>query len=291
MHVEARFGSLLKNLGITQIQFEDGFGKQEAIRSHLNEHYYGYPSATANSLITGSWAKQLRVRPVRDVDVLFVLPWSVYWRFETRLGNRQSQILQEVKAVLDQRYQETRMRGDGQAVIVDFWSMPIEVVPAFRFDNGQFWICDTHYGGRYIVTDPVAEIATLNAIDFDTGGVARNLIRMMKQWQRHCAVPLRSHFIERMVSEFLHSWHHDPRSFWYDWMVRDFFEYAISRAGGWVTMPGTGENQFIGDGWLSRAHTGLAHSKKAASHESFNNNEAAGEEWQRVFGSMIPKTV
>lgn len=288
-NVEPRFVSLLRSLAISDDQFDDGLRKQAGVRVCLNQHYYGYPSETANSLITGSWGKQLRVRPPRDVDVLFVLPWSVYWRFQSRLGNRQSQILQEVKSALASRYRETVMRGDGQAVVVNFWSMPVEVVPAFRFDNGQFWICDTTDGGRYITTDPAAEIASLNHADAETKGAARFLIRMMKQWQRHCSVPLKSFLIERIAIEFIYAWMHDPLRLWYDWMARDFFGHLISRAGGWTAMPGTGRLMPMGDGWLSRALTAHSAATSACALEQYNLNELAGEEWQKIFGPLIPK--
>ena len=40
-------------------------------------------------MLSGSWGKLTRVRPVRDIDVLFVLPYSVYQRFQqVALGGR-----------------------------------------------------------------------------------------------------------------------------------------------------------------------------------------------------------
>jgi len=44
--------------------------------------------------------EKLRSRPPRDVDALFLLPDDVYFRFQQRSGNRQSQLLQEVKDAL-----------------------------------------------------------------------------------------------------------------------------------------------------------------------------------------------
>jgi len=283
---DRRFSTFISNLAITDTQWRDGVRKQAGVRASLNRHYYGHASEDLNSLLTGSWGKQLRVRPPRDIDVLFVLPWSVYDRFELRLGNRQSQLLQEVRSVLNQTYSESEMRGDGQVVVVRFASMPVEVVPAFRLDNGQFVICDTTGGGSYRLTDPQMEIAVLNESDRVNGGATRLLIRMAKQWQRHRSVPLKSFLIERLAIEFLKGW--TGRRDWRDWMVRDFFAFMADVAGRAVAMPGTSTIVPLGSDWAPKARHAHAAAARACVHEQYNNDLQAGLEWQAIFGTMIP---
>lgn len=288
VYVTERFSKFIDNLGITQTQNDDGVIKHAGVRDCLNQHYYGYPSNTANSNLTGSWAKGLRVRPPRDIDVMFVLPWHIYHRFEERVGNRQAQLLQEVKNVLLVRYSESEMRGDGQAVVVRFSSIPIEVVPAFRFENGQFWICDSRDGGSYILTDPNAELQALNQSDQQNGGTTRHLIRVAKQWQRHCNVPIKSFLLERFAIHFLNEWDGCRHYIWYDWMVRDFFAFIIKYADGNVTMPGTATKIELGNAWLSKAHTAFNNAVAACEYEKQNENLLAGLTWQNIFGAMIP---
>lgn len=55
-------------------------------------------------------------------------------------------------------YPDTDMSGDGQIVLVRFGSYSVEVVPAFRLQNGRYWIRDTNNGGSYKQTDPRAEV-------------------------------------------------------------------------------------------------------------------------------------
>jgi hypothetical protein len=111
-HVRGRFRAFIDNLAITPGQLEDGTRKQAGVRACLNRHYYGISSETANSRLIGSWGKLTRVSPSRDVDILFLLPDAVYWRYQNRGGNRQSDLLQEVKNVLRSTYSLTSMRGD-----------------------------------------------------------------------------------------------------------------------------------------------------------------------------------
>ena len=100
--VTRRFTRLLGELAITDWQREDGQTKQAGVRSCLNRYYWGVGSETANSMLIGSWGKDTRLRPPRDVDILFLLPASVHARFQQCDGNRQSQLLQEVKEALAQ---------------------------------------------------------------------------------------------------------------------------------------------------------------------------------------------
>jgi Second Messenger Oligonucleotide or Dinucleotide Synthetase domain len=164
-HVRGRFRAFINNLAITHAQREDGETKQAGVRACLNRHYYGASSETANSILIGSWGKATRVRPSRDVDILFLLPESVYWQYQSRTGNRQSALLQEVRNVLLDTYSQTNLRGDGQVVVIPFNHTPVEVAPGFRCTDGSILVCDTNDGGRYIFSTAEAEEKSLSASD------------------------------------------------------------------------------------------------------------------------------
>ena len=55
-----------------------------------------------------------------------------------------------------------------------------------------------------------------------------------------------------------------------------------------VVMPGTGEPVFLGDAWRSRALTTHQRAVRACDHEQHNRVSAAGAEWQKIFGQLIP---
>jgi hypothetical protein len=76
---------------------DHGTTKRGSVCEVLNGKYYGSTSKTANSFYVGSWGKYTRIRPPRHVDVLFQLPKATYDRFQLRTGNKQSQLLQEIK--------------------------------------------------------------------------------------------------------------------------------------------------------------------------------------------------
>lgn len=291
MSVSKRFSAFLENITLTQAQLDAGKERRESVVRILNNHYWGSNNKTANSKFVGSWGKYTRIRPPRDVDVLFKLPNSVYDRFENRTGNRQSQLLQEVKGVLSTSFPKTAIKGDGPVVKVPFSSYDVELIPAFLLQSGRYWICMTESGGYYKTADYDAESETIQESNQSSNDKTRHLIRMMKCWQGYCNVPIKSFWIELLVVDFLKTWEYINKSKeYYDWMVRDFLRYLVGKSHGTVYAPGTYEAMSLGDVWLSKARTARQRSENACENESAAPN-TAGEEWQKIFGTDIPKYI
>jgi hypothetical protein len=146
MNVSERSSKFLTNITLTDAQKSDGATKRANVCSVLNAKYYSSSSGTTSSFYVGSWGKGTRTRPPRDVDVLFVLPYAVYQRFERATGNKQSQLLQEIRAALQASFPRTSIRGDGPVVMVPFQSYAVELLPAVRLQSGQYWISITKDG-------------------------------------------------------------------------------------------------------------------------------------------------
>jgi hypothetical protein len=98
-HVTSRFKAFSANLCLTVKQLQDGNTKFHGLVSTLNAAYRSHNSTTENGFMIGSWAKDTCIRPPRDVDMYYVLPYSVYQRFQAYApgANKQSALLQEVK--------------------------------------------------------------------------------------------------------------------------------------------------------------------------------------------------
>lgn len=209
-----------------------------------------------------------------------------------REGNKQSQILQEVKNVLLLEFGSTNIRGDGPVVVVPFHSYCVELIPAFVTSKGQYLICDTKAGGSYMTADYAAEADAITQSNRQSSDKTRHLIKMMKRWQGHCDVPLKSFLIELLAIEFISKWEHRDKSMvYYDFMVRDFLQYIVSRENAYVFAPGTYELLSLGDRWVSKARTAHARAVKACEFEADSKIEEAGDEWQKIFGTDMPKYV
>jgi hypothetical protein len=288
--VRQRFAQLNQNTSLTLLQKVDGRTKLSGVLNCLNQGYYDLPSGEANSLLIGSWGKDLATRPPRDVDVYFVLPPDVYYRFQNRLGNVQSALLQEVRGVLAPTYPNTTIQADRHVVLISFGSYAVEVAPVFLLTDGSYWICDTTGTGRYKVANPIAEAEYIHQVDLACNGNLRPLIRMLKAWQEYCSVPVKSFHLELVAAEFLAQspWRH-YNYFWFDWITRDFFAYLYSKASTSIAVPGLAEWINLGAEWQSRALTAWSRAAKACDLDQQNFVDAADEEWQQIFGDDIPR--
>lgn len=289
MSTESRFTRFLNNLEPTSQQYEDAKTKYDGVASKLHATYYpGTRFDGSTRKLIGAYGKGTAVRPPRDVDILFLMPATSYQTYNQRSGNKQSQLLQDVRAVLLEKYPSTEIRGDGQVVVVPFQNgHSVEVVPAWRTSTGRFIVPNTHDGGSWLVVDQDAEIAQIDQSDKASAGNTRRLIKMLKAWQRECNVPIKTLVLELRAVNFLKNWkYRDKGATYYDWMVRDFFEQLIEYAGGTCKMPGTDEKIHYGKDWLSRAETALARARKACDYEARSDERRAAEEWQKIFGSQ-----
>src|ERR1700754_560855 len=94
--VRQRFSRFAADLNITKDQFDDGYSKHVNVGRALERAYYGANSDDHHpGFMVGSWGKDTQVRPPNDVDAFFVIPASEKIRFDLRIGNKQSALLQE----------------------------------------------------------------------------------------------------------------------------------------------------------------------------------------------------
>lgn len=289
MGVTNRFRVFRDNTRLTTEQVADGLTKSKGIISTLNRAYYDHNDELANAFWVGSWGKTTQVRPPRDIDLFFKLPVGEYHRVQNLAGNKQSALLQELKSVLQVAYPQTNMRGDGQVVIVNFNTVMVEVLPCFDLPDGCYYICDSNGGGSWTTANPVAEIQAIETGDQGSNGNLRNVVRMAKIWKRECNVPMKSYILETLATQFMaQSSYRGNSLFWYDWIMRDFFIYLVARAGGWITVP-DGNVLPLGDEWKSRAESARDRALRGCDREINDRIPEAGDEWQKIFGTWIPK--
>ncbi|RJF70890.1 hypothetical protein D4Q52_14775 [Rhodopseudomonas palustris] len=200
--------------------------------------------------------------------------------------------MQEVKEVLGDKFKQTRIRGDGQVVEVAFNTLTIEIVPVFRASTGQFWMPDTNGGGRWKITDPIAQINYIDGADTAVNGNVRPLAKMMKLWARERQVPIKSFAIELLAAQFLPARGNGGYdAYWYDYYVRDFLYFLLGKTGSFIEIPGTYDSYFLGKEWESKARAALDAANVACHYERTDQIVAAGQEWQKIFGSRIPVDV
>jgi len=287
-HVIPHFNGYLRNLDLKPFERADAESKAERVARCLWNKYYTGDFNPNSYLLVGSYGKRTASRPPSDLDMLFLLPADHYWRVERLLGNKQSQLLQEVRRAMSATFTLTDLRADGQIVLAPFQTYKVEVVPAFLLEDGTYITAHTPNEGSWRPSNPSAEYQAIVDADSVSAGKATHLIKMLKFWKRGCSVDIKSISLEVLACEFVKQWQfRDKTLFYYDWLVRDFFGFMLRYQCGRTRVPGTAEKIDLGDAWFSKCQSACSRSLKACEYEQADYESLAADEWQKVFGSQF----
>lgn len=287
-YVIPHFDGYLRNLDLKPLERADAEGKAERVARSLWNKYYTGDFNPNCYVIVGSYGKRTASRPPSDLDMLFLLPPAQYSRVEQLLGNKQSQLLQEVRRAMSATFTLTDLRADGQIVLAPFQTYKVEVVPAFLLKDGTYITAHTANEGSWRPSNPSAEYQAIADADSVGAGKATHLVKMLKPWKRECSVEIKSISLEVLACEFVKQWQFRDRTlFYYDWLVRDFFEFMLRYRCGWTRVPGTTEKIDLGDAWFSKCQSAYSRSLKACEYEHADCESLAADEWQKVFGSQF----
>jgi len=170
------------------------------IAKKLNKHYYDIDKDSEFHLyVVGSVGRHTAIKGSSDLDILFDLPDSVYKKYNAYESNGQSQLLQDVKTVLKERYPNTKIRGDGQVVVIEFTKFTVELVPGFKQSDNRFKYPDTHDGGSWKTTDPLSEQDECEACNSESGGVYYDFCHMMRSWKNNIGFAFGGLLIDTLV--------------------------------------------------------------------------------------------
>lgn len=260
------------------------------ITKKLNKHYYDIDDDEKNMYIVGSIGRTTAKKNTSDLDILFDLPKSVYSRINDNEGNGQSQLLQEVKNVLKEKYPNTDLKGDGQVVVISFTKYTVELVPGFKQSDESFKYPDTHNGGTWKTTNPIPEIDECKKVDSDTNENFTNICHMLRAWKNKKGFKFKGLLIDTLVNNFLNEKVQYKTCDYRDYLnlIKDIFEYLKNENKDQSFWYAIGSNQKIynDDGAKFVTKAQKAYNKvKDLTEESKNLNK----ELRNIFGKDFPK--
>lgn len=161
----------------------------------------------------GSYSRGSSIRYTSDVDLMLVLK-----RDETRRGGglmSSATVLNHVRDQLRERYWQTEVGRDKQAVVIGFRGnqYPVDVVPAVyshhgditEFDGGvknyPIFLIPNGYGD-WIETSPLAHNKYIRDANVASGGKLKQTAKLIKYWRR-CRdphIPLNSFYTELLLA-------------------------------------------------------------------------------------------
>lgn len=184
-------------------QYSEGL---DGLSKKLNSAYYGDDNQENDHLIVvGSVGRGTAVDGCSDVDALFVLPQAVFSRINGRQGNVQSQLLSEIRETLKERYPKSSIKGDGQAVVVDFTDRgyTIDLVPCFERAEAEFIYPDSNNGGHWKLTNPLPEQQACDADALASGDNFLCLCNALRVWKDNQGFAFGGLLIDTLADKFL----------------------------------------------------------------------------------------
>ena len=196
---------------------------QQEVRELIAKHF-----AVDRDFLTGSYKRHTKTRPLKDVDIFFVLNPNK----EKQYLAKPMDLLEALRKVLAPVYGESKVKTGRRSVGVDLPYDPndddkilsIDVVPAF--DIGNHYKIPDNVLQNWIHTDPEihAEEATKANKAFD--GEWKPMVKMIKKWNETQGKPIKPSFlIEVMAMQILFP----PFSGGYVYELKSFFATAADR--------------------------------------------------------------
>ena len=267
--------------------------RYQRITKRINIEYWDSSSEIAHSIYVGSYGRGTAIY-TSDIDMIVELPWSVKTRMDSHFGNKQSDLLTEVKNKLLNEYASSKVSSDGQVVVIDFSDgIRFEVVPAFKNSDGSYCYPDTNNGGSWKSMDPKREMDSFNVRNNEHNKTMKKVCRMIRAWNTECNVTLPGDLIDAMVYDFYFSNGYVDKApyTYFDWISRDFYKYINDNAilKTWFS-PGTYRSivpKYRYD-LQSKAKSAYDRSLKAIEYEKDNPNSAKAE-WRKIYGSRFPQ--
>lgn len=203
------FRKFKSRLELNEREQNNASARQQEVREYLDTKF-----SIDNSFLTGSYKRWTKTKPLKDVDIFFVLGADErHYRSEVP-----SAVIDEFHRVLALKYGDKAVRKQARSVNIDFGVvvdaedntdyriLSVDAVPAFAVGS-DYEIPDTDTG-TWMKTNPKVHADKATAAHQAFSSEWKGLVRMVKYWNnnpRHGEKPVRPSFlIEVMALECLH---------------------------------------------------------------------------------------
>lgn len=293
--VDEAFRKFKSRLELNERERKNASARQQEVRDYLDTKF-----KIDRSFLTGSYARWTKTKPLKDVDIFFVLkPAEDHY-----LTKAPSVVLTDFHAALAEKYGDCAKKQN-RSINVDFGVradaedntdyrvISVDVVPAFAKAD-DFEIPDNELG-KWIETNPQTHAAMATAAHQAYGNEWKGLVRMVKYWNnnpKHGEKPVKPSFlIEVMALQCLYGgWGGS-----FDREVQGFFATLADRIHDvWPDPAGLGPP--ISNGMDAARKTRAQGLLRAAArdatvaidHVRQGRNGEALKSWRALFGPKFP---
>lgn len=295
--LDEAFRKFKSRLELNEREQRNATQRHTEVREYLQTKF-----AIERSFLTGSYARYTKTKPLKDIDIFFVLKES-----ERHYRNKApSVVLTAFYDALVEKYGKAAVRKQSRSVNVDFGVVvdaddntdyrvvSIDVVPAF--EEGDDYEIPDNDTGKWIKTNPDIHAAKATAAHKAFSNEWKGLVRMVKYWNnnpRHGAdKPVKPSFlIEVMALQCLYEdWQGR-----FDYELQSFFATLADRIlDEWPDPAGLGPP--VSNGMDAARKARARELLQAASREATlainlarqGQNGEALKAWRALFGPKFP---
>ena len=258
----------------------------------LNTDFRRINSETSNRFYVGSLGRNTAIPSVSDVDLLYVLPYATYERYNAYSGNKQSALLSAVRSAVRKTYSTSDVFGDGQVVIIAFDDgVTYELLPAFVNKDKSYTFADANQGGSWRVCRPKHEMDAFSARDGACNGNLVQLSRMARAWRDYNNVPMSGMLIDTLAFQFIETWAHRGKSYlYYDFITRDFFHFLANQSATqryWLA-PGSGSYVYRKGSFEYKARQAELRALEALDYMKNGYDWSAKQKFREIYGTAFP---
>ncbi len=294
--IDDAFRKFKSRLELNEREQKNASARQTEVREYLETKF-----SIERSFLTGSYARHTKTKPLKDIDIFFVMSES-----EKKYRSKApSVVIGEYFKALVAKYGEKAVRKQSRSVNVDFGIvadvddntdyrvLSVDVVPAFE-DGKNYEIPDDDIG-KWIKTNPEIHADKATAAHQAFSGEWKGLVRMVKYWNnnaKHGEKPVKPSFlIEVMALQCLHGdWQGR-----FDYEMQAFFSTLADRIlDEWPDPAGLGPPISAGMDATrkARAQSFLSAASREATiainHARQGRTGEALTAWRTLFGSKFP---
>ncbi|MDA2912548.1 nucleotidyltransferase [Acidobacteriia bacterium AH_259_A11_L15] len=287
MTVREAFEKFKSNLEITEEEETTASGRHNRVRELLDGTF-----ELENHFLTGSYRRETKTKPLKDVDIFCVLKANNSTRRAYR-ENNPSNVLSAFEKVLREECGD-RVSIGRRSVSIDFGPeeriVSFDVVPAFERSGRGYEVPDGKLG-IWIASDPTEHASQATEKNKELDNKWKPLVKMIKGWNRANDNPVKPSFLlEVMAMELV-----APEFTNYPWELQTFFASAAERVtDSWPDPAGLGPdvNDTMSD--TEKRHASLALQRAAGDAAAARRLENAGQEndakraWRMLLGLLFP---
>lgn len=296
--VDEAFRKFKSRLELNDREQQNASKRHIEVREHIRTRF-----AISRDFLTGSYARHTKTKPLKDIDIFFVLAESERKKYRDKAP---SIVLDDFHQALVDKYGKDAVRKQGRSVNVDFGVVvdaedntdyrvvSVDVVPAFACsDDYEIPNADT---GKWMKTNPDIHAQEARAAHQAFSNEWKGLVRMAKYWNNNAKhgkdKPVKPSFlIEVMAMQCLHGGWQGR----FDYEVQAFFSSLADRVlDDWPDPAGLGSpiSDGMDDARKARAKELLQAASREASHAIHlarkGQNGEALKAWRLLFGPKFP---